>query len=277
MRFFVLFALLTLSLSGFAQTREQAEVEMGVEPMELPDNTQEGDLNTNTQVNGNNTAGSYNTNKTYNGAGSSGMPVNTAISPSLMSNGSESCLQSTTGGLQLIGVGVSSGRYTQDIECNRRRDAITLSNMGMKVAAISTLCMDARVFDSMWMAGTPCPFMGKIGNEALLAWNKNVSLIPAKSEIRTLKEIEIAEETLAEKKAAVLAKKEIKAQEENNKIEAARLKEEKRLLVKEEKRQKKLELKQRKALADKRKERSADGDKKNKTWVFPLAALIWLL
>ena len=112
MRYWLLFALMTLSLSGFAQTREQVEVEDGLEPVELPDNSQEGDLNSNTQVGGNDTSSSYNTNKTYDGAGSSGMPVNTAISPSLMSNGSESCLQSTTGGLQLIGVGVSSGRYT---------------------------------------------------------------------------------------------------------------------------------------------------------------------
>lgn len=171
---------MTLSLSGFAQTREQAEVEIGVEPMELPDNTQEGDLNTNTQVNGNNTAGSYNTNKTYNGAGSSGMPVNTAISPSLMSNGSESCLQSTTGGLQLIGVGVSSGRYTQDIECNRRRDAITLSNMGMKVAAVSLMCQNPNVWRAMFMSATPCPIVksGKlvVGRNALLEIKQNPEL-----------------------------------------------------------------------------------------------------
>ena len=94
MRFLVLFVLVTLSLSGIAQTRDQVEVDLEGQPLELPDNTQEGDLNSNTQVGGNNTTGSYNSNKTYNGAGSSGMPVNTAISPSLMSNGSEAVLVS---------------------------------------------------------------------------------------------------------------------------------------------------------------------------------------
>ena len=147
----------------------------------------------------------------------------------------------------------------------------------MKVAAISTLCIDARVFDSMWMAGTPCPFMGKIGNEALEAWNKNVELIPEDSDIRAIKEVEIAEKELEAKKAAILLKKKIKAQEEKDKVEAARLKEEERLRVKEEKRQKKIELKKRKAIAEKRRERSADGDKKKGTWVLPLAALIFLL
>lgn len=180
MRYWLLFALITLSLSGFAQTREQVEVEDGLEPVELPDNSQEGDLNSNTQVGGNNTSSSYNTNKTYNGAGSSGMPVNTAISPSLMSNGSESCLQSTTGGLQLIGVGVSSGRYTQDIECNRRRDAITLSNMGMKVAAVSLMCQNPNVWRAMFMSATPCPIVksGKlvVGKNALLEIKQNPEL-----------------------------------------------------------------------------------------------------
>lgn len=38
--------------------------------------------------------------------------------------------------------------------------------MGMKVAAVSTLCQDRRVFDAMMMAGTPCPYDGKIGPDA---------------------------------------------------------------------------------------------------------------
>ena len=57
MRYWLLFALMTLSLSGFAQTREQVEVEGEVEIEGVPsDNSQEGDLNTNTQVGGNNTS-----------------------------------------------------------------------------------------------------------------------------------------------------------------------------------------------------------------------------
>ena len=42
--------------------------------------------------------------------------------------------------------------------------------MGMKVAAVSTLCADYRIFDSMWMAGTYCPYMGAIGIEAKEGW-----------------------------------------------------------------------------------------------------------
>ena len=42
----------------------------------------------------------------------------------------------------------------------------------MKVAAVSLLCQDERVFEAMLMAGTPCPFEGKIGKDAIEQWNK---------------------------------------------------------------------------------------------------------
>ena len=45
-------------------------------------------------------------------------------------------------------------------------------DMGMKVAAVSIMCQDARVFDAMEMAGTPCPYLGKIGDEAQKAWGE---------------------------------------------------------------------------------------------------------
>ena len=42
----------------------------------------------------------------------------------------------------------------------------------MKVAAVSLLCQDERVFEAMLMAGTPCPFEGKIGKDAIEQWDK---------------------------------------------------------------------------------------------------------
>lgn len=54
--------------------------------------------------------------------------------------------------------------------------------MGMKVAAVSTLCQDKRVFDAMMMAGTPCPYDGAIGNEAKQQWKANEARQPANRE-----------------------------------------------------------------------------------------------
>lgn len=131
----------------------------------------EGDLNTSNSNNGN-------VSKTYNGAGSGRtMPANTAVAPSLMSTGQQSCLKSLSGGLQLVGFGVSSGLYRQDEECNRRLNAITLSNMGMKVASVSLMCQNSQVWRAMFMSATPCPIIraGKlvVGKNALLEIKKN--------------------------------------------------------------------------------------------------------
>ena len=133
----------------------------------------EGDLNTSNSNNGN-------VSKTYNGAGSRSMPVSTAISPSLMSNGQQSCLKSLSGGLQLMSVGISSGKYVQDAECNRRLNAITLSNMGMKVASVSLMCQNPQVWRAMFMSATPCPIIraGRllVGKNALLEVKSNPEL-----------------------------------------------------------------------------------------------------
>ena len=50
--------------------------------------------------------------------------------------------------------------------------------MGMKVAAVATMCQDRRVFDAMMAAGTPCPYEGKIGEQARAEWEANPSKIP---------------------------------------------------------------------------------------------------
>ena len=68
--------------------------------------------------------------------------------------------------------------------------------MGMKVAAVSTLCADYRIFDSMWMAGTYCPYMGAIGIEAKEGWEQNPDLVPAGS--RVFGKIELTQEDVKE-------------------------------------------------------------------------------
>ena len=59
------------------------------------------------------------------------------------------------------------------MNCERLKLSKTLYDMGMKVAAISTLCQDPRVFNAMMQAGTPCPYDGKIGAEAKELWQQN--------------------------------------------------------------------------------------------------------
>jgi hypothetical protein len=75
---------------------------------------------------------------------------------------------------------MSLGRTVRDENCERMKLSKTLYDMGMRVAAVSLLCQDRRVFGAMEMAGTPCPFMGKIGEEASVAWGENVERRPDK-------------------------------------------------------------------------------------------------
>ena len=96
-----------------------------------------------------------------------------------MSGGnSDLCTTGTSGAVQTQILGVSSGGTIRDLNCERLKNAKTLYDMGMKVAAVSVLCQDRRIFDAMWNAGTPCPFEGKIGDQAKVAWVDNPDKIP---------------------------------------------------------------------------------------------------
>ena len=126
-------------------------------------NQQDGSLNTYNQdstVSSNNTTTDTSTTNNYNGAGSSSeMPVGSAISPSYMSNGMDTCLKGKGGSLQTVGVGISKGNYEVDPNCDRRRDAKLLSDLGMKVAAVSRMCDSVENFRAMFQSGTPCPIL----------------------------------------------------------------------------------------------------------------------
>ena len=102
----------------------------------------------------------------------------TANAPSVVVNNSDVCKSAYSAALQTGFAGFASGITVTDENCERIKLSRSLFGMGMKVAAVSTLCQDARVFDAMMMAGTPCPYKGKIGKDALQAWKKNPDDVP---------------------------------------------------------------------------------------------------
>ena len=109
----------------------------------------------------------------------------TANAPSIVVNNSDVCKSAFSAGVQTQILGVASGITITDENCERMKLSRSLFGMGMKVAAVSTLCQDARVFDAMLMAGTPCPYKGKIGKEAKKAWEENPEDIPSGSLLMT--------------------------------------------------------------------------------------------
>jgi hypothetical protein len=141
-------------------------------------NTQTGDLNTNTQdsvVDSNNPS----TTNNYNGAGAASdvTPPPTAVAPSVPSGGSDSCLIGRSFGTQINVLGFSFGGYRQDKECNRRRDARLLKEQGMSIAAVARLCHSKETWIAMFDSGTPCPFSvnGKliVGRAAFLMMKRD--------------------------------------------------------------------------------------------------------
>jgi len=102
----------------------------------------------------------------------------TANSPSVVVNNSDVCKTAVAGAVQTQILGISSGITVTDENCERIKLARSLYASGMKVASVSILCQDPRVFDSMTMAGTPCPYMGSIGADAETGWKENMDMIP---------------------------------------------------------------------------------------------------
>jgi len=108
-------------------------------------------------------------------------PPPSAISPTINTSNSDLCTFGVAGAIQTQILGLASGMTVTDENCERIKLSRSLYGMGMKVAAVSTLCQDPRVFDAMWMSGTPCPYMGDIGDAAKVSWEKNLKRIPKKS------------------------------------------------------------------------------------------------
>ena len=107
----------------------------------------------------------------------------TANSPSVVVNNSDVCKTAVAGAVQTQILGISSGITVTDENCERIKLARSLYASGMKVASVSILCQDPRVCDSMTMAGTPCPYMGSIGQDAETGGKENMDMIPEGSMI----------------------------------------------------------------------------------------------
>ena len=110
-----------------------------------------------------------------------------AISPSINASNSDLCAIGVSGAVQTQIIGISTGQAYRDANCERLKIAKVLYDMGMKVAAVSVLCGDYRVWEAMTLrAGTPCPYEGEIGDEAKNLWKLNKHEIPKQENLKTM-------------------------------------------------------------------------------------------
>ena len=123
----------------------------------------------------------------------------TASSPSVVVNNSDICKSAYSGAIQTQVLGISSGVTVRDMNCEMIKLARSLYSMNMRVAAVSTLCADYRIFDAMWMSATYCPFMGAIGEDAKKGWENHRHLVPAGSKVfLSIEQAELEQEKVAQ-------------------------------------------------------------------------------
>ena len=120
-------------------------------------------------------------------------PPPSAIAPTINTSNSDLCTFGVSGAVQTQILGIAMGSQVTDENCEMLKNAKTLYDMGMKVAAVSVMCQDDRVFDAMMNAGTPCPKDGLIGEEAKLAWMADPDSMKPKEDQK--KESTVDEET----------------------------------------------------------------------------------
>lgn len=112
-----------------------------------------------------------NTNRSYSDTTSTvKSPPPTAVAPAVTTINNDVCAVVASGAVQTQIFGISMGGTMRDMNCERIKLSKNLFDMGMKVAAVATLCQDERVFAAMMAAGTPCPVDGKIGAQAREEW-----------------------------------------------------------------------------------------------------------
>lgn len=107
-------------------------------------------------------------------------PPPTAVAPAITVINSDVCAVGYSGAAQTQILGIAFGGSVTDKNCERLKLARATYDMGMKVAAVSIMCQDERVFTAMMNAGTPCPVDGKIGNEAKAVWESDPDRKPQK-------------------------------------------------------------------------------------------------
>jgi len=144
--------------------------------------TNNTNTSTSTNTNTNNTTVNSTANNNNNNTSDITQEVITAppsaIAPSLQSGGNDTCTVSYSAAVQTQILGMSGGGHIRDMNCERLKNAKTLYNMGMKVAAVALMCQEETIFKAMEMAGTPCPYKGNIGTVAQALWDNDPDAKP---------------------------------------------------------------------------------------------------
>jgi hypothetical protein len=110
-----------------------------------------------------------------------GTPVQTAVAPSGASYNQDVCTFSGSAGVQTQVFGLAIGKPFKDETCERLKLSKQLQALGLKVAAVSVMCQDHRVWWALYESGTPCPTnQGLISDDAYSFYRNRPDTVPDK-------------------------------------------------------------------------------------------------
>ncbi len=101
-----------------------------------------------------------------------GMPVPSAMAPSISGFSNDMCRSGVSGGANTGVLSISGGMTIVDENCERIKIFNAFNTGGLKVTGVSVLCQDIRGWNAMEMSGSPCPYGGMMGHAARKAWFK---------------------------------------------------------------------------------------------------------
>ena len=164
--------------STSSNTNQNTNVNQSTSSSDVKTDNKNVNMNDSKSDNTNRNINESNSTQTINQNVKSEAPPASAIAPSIMSYSQDLCTVGRSAAFQGQIFGFSGGKTVTDQNCERLKLSKYLYDMGMKVASVALLCQDERVFKAMFMAGTPCPYEGKIGKEAKAEWAANASKRP---------------------------------------------------------------------------------------------------
>ena len=153
------------------------------DPIVTDSTSRSTNTNTNTNNNINHSTGDVTNRNISDSKQTIKSPPPTAVAPAVTTINNDVCAVVASGAVQTQIFGFSMGGTMRDMNCERIKLSKNLFDMGMKVAAVATLCQDERVFAAMLAAGTPCPVDGKIGAQAKAEWDARGVVVDDKKAI----------------------------------------------------------------------------------------------
>lgn len=80
-----------------------------------------------------------------------------SVSGPPLTTSNDTCMGSTSGSVNIAGLGIGGGTTWTDTNCKRLKNSREMWNMGMKAAALAMMCMDEENKTALELTGFECP------------------------------------------------------------------------------------------------------------------------